>query len=195
MNEFDKILDKNEKILWEGKPEFLPFVFNMNLGVLILGIILVMSGLVVIFYGLFLGEYLYFIAPQFWLGLVIIFSPMVYRIFLLRHTHYAITNKRVIIQTGIIGRDFGFVDFDQITSAIVNIGFIDKTLGKDSGTIIISTAGNFSLGMYKDNKGYLSNISDPYTVFKFFKKVSFDVKTDIKFPNQYRPKKNPGAKV
>ncbi len=41
----------------------------------------------------------------------------------------------------------------------------------------------------------ISNIENPYDVFKFFKKVSHAVKTDIHFPNLYRPDINPGYKT
>ena len=108
--------------------------------------------------------------------------------------YYAITDKRIIIQSGIIGRDFKIVDFDQISNAEVNVGLIDKLFGDDSGSISISTAGTFTYGKHgpiHTPRG-LSNISKPYSVFKFFKKVSHDVKTDINFPNKYRPKKNLG---
>jgi len=40
----------------------------------------------------------------------------------------------------------------------------------------------------------ISNIPDPYEVFKLFKKVSHDVRTDIEYPNKLRPKTNPGYK-
>ncbi|OVE74626.1 hypothetical protein BVX95_01720, partial [archaeon D22] len=35
-------------------------------------------------------------------------------------------------------------------------------------------------------------IQNPEEVFKFFKKVSYDMKTDVQFPNKLRPKNNPG---
>ena len=38
--------------------------------------------------------------------------------------YYAITNKRVIIQSGIIGRDFKSIDYDRIQNVSANVGLI-----------------------------------------------------------------------
>lgn len=120
-------------------------------------------------------------------------SPL-YSLLSYSYIHYAITNKRVIMQRGLIGRDFQMVDFDKITNAEVNVGIIDKLVGNSSGTILISTAGTFvqtRRGARPKPYG-LVRIANPYDVFKLFKKVSHDIKTDIHYPNKLRPKSNPG---
>ena len=38
----------------------------------------------------------------------------------------------------------------------------------------------------------LSHICRPYDVFRFFHRAEFDVKTDIEYPNRFRPDANPG---
>jgi hypothetical protein len=119
----------------------------------------------------------------------------IYRWLLYKHLYYAITNKRVIIQKGVIGRDFEYIDFDQITNAEVSVGFWDKVVGKTSGSILISSAGSFTVtrqGQQVARPHTISNIDNPYEVFKFFKKVSHDIKTDIEYPNKLRPSENPG---
>lgn len=74
------------------------------------------------------------------------------------------------------------------------MGVVDKVFSGNSGSVLISTAGTFTYGKHGPvAKPYtLSNIPNPYDVFKFFKKVSHAVKTDIEYPNKYRPKVNPG---
>lgn len=87
------------------------------------------------------------------------------------------------------------IDFDKITNAEVNVGLFDKIFSKSSGSIIISTAGAFKVNRYGSRIAApyaLNNITNPYEVFKFFKKITFDVKTDMQYPNQYRPEINPG---
>ncbi len=132
--------------------------------------------------------------PHFWIGLGVVFGIPIYKILVYKRIHYAITNKRVLFQRGLIGRDFDVVDFDQITNAQVNVGILDKLFGNSSGSIMISTAGTFAhtrRGVV--SRPYvISHVENPYEVFKFFKKVSHAVKTDIHFPNKYRPKSNPG---
>lgn len=192
MNEFNKILDKGEKVLWEGKPQFLPFVIGSG-GMILFLFMLIIFTLPTFLFALSIGL-LYIFLPYI-AAITLVFSLFpLYQVLLYKCTHYSITNKRVLLQKGIIGRDFNIVDFDQITNAEVNVGLIDKIFGKNSGTILVSTAGSFSYtkkGAVK--RPYtLHNIEDPYNVFKFFKKVSYDVKTDINYPNKYRPKLNPG---
>ena len=132
--------------------------------------------------------------PHFWVGIVLVFGIPIYQILVYKHVYYAITNKRVLFQKGLIGRDFEMVDFDQITNTEVNVGVLDKLFGGGSGSILISTAGSFTYTRRGAvQKPYtISHIDNPYEVFKFFKKVSHAVKTDIQFPNKYRPETNPG---
>ncbi len=196
MRELDKVLDKKEKVLWGGKPKFWPFFFS--------AVSISLFGLVFMFFGLFAfleamktGDVGLLLFPHFWIGLAFFIGAPAYKFFVYSKTHYAITDKRVIVQGGLIGRDFQLIDFDQITNAEVNVGVLDKLFGSSSGSILLSSAGTLT---YSRNgqiaKPYtFSNVPNPYEVFKFFKKVSHDVKTDINYPNKFRPKTNPGYKT
>lgn len=193
MRELDKVLDQNEKVFWEGKPKFWPF-FLSGFASAILGILFLVIGGIFVVQGIARGNYYFIFLPHFWVGVGLVFGIPIYKALVYKRTYYAITNKRVILQKGLIGRDFEIVDFDQITNAEVNVGIADKIFGRDSGSILISTAGTMTYGRQGQvSRPYtLCNISDPYGVFKFFKKVSHAVKTDIQYPNKYRPKTNPG---
>lgn len=203
MRELDKVLDKNEKVLWEGTPQAKPYVFRSLIGTIfgIFLLIFLVPFFVVPILGndmpiWFRGAFMFIPSIFLFFALTALFSPLLAYLNW-KNTYFAITNKRVIIQKGIIGRDFEYIDFDQITNAEVNVGFWDKIVGKDSGSILISSAGSFTYGRHGERiaRPYtLSNINNPYKAFKLFKKVSHAVKTDIQFPNQYRPSKNPGYK-
>lgn len=176
--ELDKVLDDREKILWEGKPKFWPFFLKRALGSFAAGLFIIIFPVI----GWIVGPILLIGGP--------IYVGLVYK-----YMHYAITNKRVLIQKGLIWRDFEMVDYDQITNAEVNVGLFDKLFGNGSGSILISTPGTFTYtrkGGVTPTPYTLSHIPAPYEVFKFFKKVSHAVKTDITYPNKYRPKTNPG---
>src|SRR3989338_3992236 len=201
MNEFDKILDSKEKILWEGKPKFWPYLCSGSgittlFGLVWLGFLI--PFFIVAFLNIAQGGVFgwgIFLLPHFWIAMVFVVGIPLYQILVYKHIYYAITNKRVLFQKGLIGRDFEILDFDQITNAEVNVGLFDKLFGGgNSGSILISTAGSFTYGRHGPiQKPYtLRNIENPYDVFKFFKKVSHAVKTDIQYPNKYRPKTNPG---
>lgn len=201
MKEVEKILDKNEKVFWEGAPQGKPYVLR-SLGGTIVGVFLLMF-LVPFFVVPFLakGAPIWFMGSFMIIPLIFLFfalaallSPL-WAYLNLRNTYFAITNKRVIIQKGIIGRDFEYIDFDQITNAEVNVGFWDKVAGNNSGSILISSAGSFTYGRHEEQTARpytLGNIGNPYEVFKLFKDIGHAVKTDIQFPNKYRSSQNPG---
>ena len=45
------------------------------------------------------------------------------------------TNRRVIIQSGVIGIDFTSIDFSQIINSEVSVGLIDQMLKDESGSV------------------------------------------------------------
>ncbi len=196
MRELEKILNKNEKVFWEGKPKFWPF-FLSSFTASFFGLIFLIVGSFIFIQGIKTGNLLFLVFPHFWLGLLFVFGVPIYRALVWKYTYYAITNKRVLLQKGLIGRDFEMIDFDQITNAEVRVGILDKLFGKNSGSILLSSAGTLTYTRQGPvQRPYnISNVENPYDVFKFFKKVSHDVKTDIQYPNKYRPKTNPGYKT
>lgn len=132
MRELDKVLDSDEKVLWEGKPNFLPFFFS-GLWLSFFGLIFLGAGLAAIVIGISSGNYFILLMPYFWIGLIFVFGIPLYKALVYKYTYYAITDKRVILQTGLIGRDFEMVDFDQITNAEVNVGVFDTLFSKIRG--------------------------------------------------------------
>ncbi len=203
MRELDKVLGTNEHVMWEGKPVFWPFFLGSSIVTTIFGMIwllFMIPFLVVAIMSILQGNFWGFgilLLPHFWIGVIFAFGMPLYQYLVYKHIYYAITDKRVIFQKGLIGRDFEMVDFDQITNAEVNVNLFDKLFAKNSGSIFISTAGSFTYTRRGQVlKPYtLRNIQDPYTVFRLFKKVSHAVKTDIQYPNKLRPKTNPGYKT
>jgi len=202
MREIDKVIDKSERILWEGKPKFWPFFLGRSVGATFFG------GVWLLFLLFFFvtaavsnpnALTILLLTPYFWIGILIAIGVPIYTFLVYNHTYYAITDKRIIMQKGIIGRDFEIIDFDQLSNAGVNVGLFDKLFGKNSGSILLTTPGTITYtntfsqrGTMAQRPHVLSNIHDPYNVFKLFKKVSFDVKADIQYPNRYRPKENVG---
>lgn len=191
MIDINSVLDSNEQVLWRGVPSHWPFVLS-SFALTFFGI--AWTGLVFIFY--FLPQSLVILyLPHFWIGILLIIGGPLYSLLVWRYTQYAITTKRVILESGVIGRDFRTVDFDQLANVEVNVGLVDRLFG--TGSILMYTAGGAWAQPYSRRGGSVtapsfSHIKNPYNVFKFFKKVSFDVKTDELYPNKYRPDVNPG---
>ena len=122
-------------------------------------------------------------------------------------TEYAISDKRFILKSGMIGADIRSVYYDQIRSVYVVVGLVGKIFG--TGTIKIDTGRTKS---YKRNKrsvthyDKISNIKNPYEVYKILQNniseakenivsdnndISSD-KNDFAMPNEY---KNIASKV
>lgn len=199
MRELNKVLNADEKVLWEGGPSFWPFFIGRSTVLTFFGIIWMLFLLPFISSSSFFGvwKYAFLLMPHFWIGLGMLFGPTIYTLLVFKHTYYAITDKRVILQTGWIGRDFNIIDFDKITNASINVSLIDKIFGKgDTGNILVISAGSFtgngSNTFQQALDSVIASIKDPYEVFKFLKKTQFDVKTDIEYPNKLRPNNNPG---
>lgn len=156
MREFDKILD-NEKVLWEGWPQFVPFVVSsliiapVALVLLAIGWVALSDGLSSLFSSFFLL-----------VGLVLLLALPVYRVFSHKHMHYAITDKRVILQKGLIGRDFVSVGFEIMEDVQVTVNLFDRLFGKNSGSVLIYVP---STGKSKVPHRFW-HIEDPYSVFK-----------------------------
>ncbi len=192
-NEFRDVLDDNEIIVWSGKPHFF---------------IHIMSGVPFLIFGLLWGSFdLFFFkgfsstggpagfiipflllhSAPFWLSV----SNMIRLLVTHKNTCFAITNKRILTKTGFMGIDYKTKDFERISHVEVNVSPLEKILGR--GTVLIDElhipSANSRRGL-RGNRIY--GIEHPYDVFKKLKSMSLDIKTDIHFPNKYRPDSNPG---
>ncbi len=88
---------------------------------------------------------------------------------------YTITNKRVLMKSGLIGTDFNSIYFTEVKTVNVNVGLVDKifsvgTVNIDTGKIETVTSGNGNNRHSKTQTAYdkLLHISTPYEVYKHF---------------------------
>ncbi len=133
--------------------------------------------------------------PHFWLGVIIGPGALLYSILVHRHMHYVITDKRTLIQKGLIGRDYVGIEHDQLTSTQVNVGLGDKLFGDDSGTVLITHAGGQVSKKGSPRPAGLVSVTDPYAVYSMLNQTSHDVRADIQYPNALRPNENKGYKT
>ncbi len=176
MREIDNVLERGERVLWEGTPSSGPFILKRIVIVLIMG-------------GPFLGFLLFStfsfitfsaaITARPWVilcGVIpfLIIVPIALLCVLLialsyKNTYYAVTTKRMIIQKGIIGRDYTIVEFRNFTHAEVNVSFLDKIFQGDTGSLKVHTAGT---GGQQGSNLVLENIEGPYELFRMVNKRS-----------------------
>lgn len=195
-DEFRDILDSNERILWSDRPHIavhlasgLPlFIIGIIWGILDSFIITGFGGLGGMggFFSLFM---LIHLAPL-WLGV----GNMIRLILVYKNTYFCYTDKRVITKTGFLGIDYKIKDFYNIGNVEVNINPIENALGV--GTIRIDE--DYVYEGHGKNRSKrrigdrLYGIQNPYVVFKDLKEIVMDIKSDMNYPNDFRPESNPG---
>ena len=182
-----ELITENENIIWEGKPNKTLYIWSTVLPQLPFALIWFVMDYFII--TSFLGaenasEMLFILIPFFaihlmpvWIVLWALFKNSVQY----KNVLYAITDKRVIIKDGLVGIDFESIDYAEIDKISVNVSIFEK----------LSNVGTIKLKV--DSYTYnLQAIENPYEIFKRVQKISFDVKTDINYPNAKRPENNPG---
>jgi len=204
-NEFTDILDTNERILWSDKPHMIVHLAS-GLPMLIIGIIwgILDAFFITGFMGFggpgefggfggivgFLSIFMLLHLMPLWIGI----GNMVRLIFVYRNTFFCYTDKRIITKTGFLGVDYKIKDFYNIGNVEVNINPIENMLGV--GTIRIDEDYVYE-GHGKNRRSRrigdrLYGIQNPYDVFKKLKEIVMDIKSDINYPNDFRPESNPG---
>ncbi len=190
VSRLDRFLESDEQVVGDGKPQRAPFVLP------VLGFVP---------FGLFFLAFVVFFflnaasagAPDFFLfpltifiliSVAIIFVPIAWQLLRYRNTQYLITNKRIITQTGAIGRDTRFVDFDKIQEVYVTVGVVDRLFG--TGSLYAMTAGTGGFGPMQGPYGYgraygyqrpsLAALKEPYQVQKMLQEAVERRKTSVK---------------
>lgn len=202
MSNIRNILYENEKILWEGKPEKAPYIIGALFGAIPLFIFGFAFAAIPVFMAVTAKgsafRYMIFLMPHFWIGLAVMFGPIFSALFSYSRIAYAITDRRVLIESGIFNRSIKTIDMDQISNATVNTSLVDDWFGRNTGTVALSALGGLAnimvvrMGSAVSAFNCLLHIKDPYAVFKFFEKLALDTKTDMEYPNALRPAANPG---
>lgn len=190
-NSIDDVVDVNEKVLWRGKPNAKSYVLAAMVKMLPIALVwLIFDGTFITFItiGMVNGYVptviLAFIIPFFllhlapvwiWIGRTIKAAREV------KNLEYAITDKRIIIRSGMIGIDFKFINYTEIDSVNVKVGLIDRIFRV--GDIYINSS---------VNSGVLWDVENPYQIGNSLQKVTLDIKSDINYPNAKRPDVNSG---
>lgn len=190
-NSIEDVVNDNEKLLWRGKPNAKSYVLANMLKMLPIALIwLVFDGTFIFFIatGMKNGDIplgiLGFIVPFFLLHLAPVWiwiGKTVKAVREARNLEYAITDKRIIIRSGVVGIDFKFINYSEIDSVNVKVGLIDRIFRV--GDIYINSA---------INAGVLWDIEEPYKIGNALQRVTLDIKSDIQYPNAMRPDSNPG---
>ncbi len=149
MNEIPEILEKKEKTEWEGKPKYWPYIISAFFGSIIAGVLI----------GIFAGSFLKSQMTGVIIGIVVFCLTFLWGNLNYRFTHYALTDRRIILQSGIFGRSFRSINYDDVKNASVSIGLFNWLFG--TGSIKVFT------GEIESTGGKDSQIRPKYDSFMY----------------------------
>ena len=143
--EAQRLLRPDEPALWVGKPDATLWMLS-HAGSVVLGTA-VLVPFVVIFLPLMLANeaappLFRVLFPLFFLVPIVLFVGGTLLRALLGHRRvlYVFTPRRIILQRGIIGRDFEIIDRARVTDYDLRVGLWDRLMGRGTGTVRIRTA-------------------------------------------------------
>lgn len=134
---YEDYLDKNEEVLWQGKPNSFIYATGGSASIPIIIFMIFWTAIVAFinvgfdsvgqmavnrefnFFSLF--PKLFFLVPTF----VLVIIP-IYRYIASKKVEYVVTDKRVYIVSGIIGTDIQSIEYREIQKLNVNIGILEK---------------------------------------------------------------------
>ena len=191
-------LAEGEQELWSAKPKKSAFIINNIVRMMPVALIWLLFDSFIIYVFISSGAIKEMVLPiiiffafhllpvWIWLGNIITASKK------WKNTKYYVTDKRIIIQTGIIGASYDTIYYKDIKNVSLKIGVIDKLLKVgdiyiDTGSILTSSSKNVMMTIL--------DVENPYEIYGKLQKIVLDIQTDIEFPNAYRPNENPGYKT
>lgn len=191
INSIEKMMNEDETILWRGRPFKKSFILSSILK--FLPIVIIWVGIDV---SLIVCMIL-FMELEWWLLLIIGFFLLIHLMPLwfyianiitcfrrLKIEEYAFTDKRIILKTGLLAPNIVSINYASITSINLRIGIIEK----------ICKVGDIYI-VYTNGKIVLEDIVNPYYIYGELQRIANDIKSDIIYPNSYRPNENKGYKT
>ena len=154
MNEISQILESKERVIYDSEPEYAPYMISA------ISKILIVVAFISIYVKVFSKSMLWVIV----VGAVILIFGIILSNIAYARTHYAISNKRAIVQSGIIGRDFKSIDFDKMQNVSVDVDILGAIF--KVGTIKIFTGELTGGKRMKPKYDKFKYVNFPYQVLK-----------------------------
>ena len=211
-SELELMVGKDEKILWQGKPNkrcfilegifnpLLPFALvwflfdSLFIAAFIGGV--ATSGAPAVFSILPLIFFLFHLMPV-WIylgGVIFVFRRY-------QHTEYIVTDKGVYISGGLFSYTCNMKPFTELARVNIHRGIIDQIIGV--GDVVLTS--NNVADLYSSNIRVngrpldvgttIEDIKDYRKVFEIIKKLQEDIYTDTMYPNDLRPEENHGYRT
>ena len=181
-NLFNNVLEKNEKVIKIIKPNklklfvyWLGYAFWINVWIALIGIIPMIGTSLETNTSIPWQYYMIVVGV---IVIIFVVTAILAQIYY-KNNYFAYTNARILIRSGIIGIDYKSLDMRYVGALNVRVGFWDKVLKQETGTI---TFGSMSSPMATSKAvGYnFAHIEKPYELYKEMKQVVEEVKEKYK---------------
>ena len=194
-NDLKQLINENEKILYEGKPNKKCFVFEsifnpMMPFALLWGIIdfSIFGGAL-----FFSGESNtgFFIIPFMLLHLMpvwIYLGGVLFTVRKYRNTYYIVTDTGIYVSGGVFSKTYNHKPFAELSHVDLHRGVFDQMFNVGD---IITTSSQFSNNNTNASISICS-ISNYIDVYNLVRKLQKDIYTDVMYPNDKRPSENHG---
>lgn len=168
-NLFEPVLDADENIIKMYAPDKKRARFGAVLYALLISFLAIISGVPAII-GSNALAIIIFCAVLCLVFLLSLFVPLIFIALWCNKTMYAVTNKRIIIRTGIIGVDFKSLDFFMLGAIDVNVNLGDKLLHRNTGSISFGSMSS-PLTTQSVARFVFAHVTNPYETNKEVKAI------------------------
>lgn len=193
-NSLEDMLAEDETVLWRGKPKRSAYIASRVCRMLPVALIwLLFDGG---FIGAMIGLGVFKELPPFAVAFICVFFALhLIPVWIWaanvatasraqKNTEYALTDRRVLLRSGVIGIDVNNLFYTEIKSVNLKVGLTDKWF--KVGDIYITANSRAQV---------ISDIENPYQVVTMLQKIVGDIQADIHYPNALRPEENEGYKT
>lgn len=181
----EDVLETSEKIIWRGivNRRFLRFKLSALFLLIFIFSIFLMSGKMpdATSSGLPISS-----VKIGWLIVLVCLLFAAINYFYYSIQEYVLTNKRVLLKSGLIGTDFNSIYFTEIKSASVQVDLIDKifsigTINIDTGKVETYTTGDSQNRTSQTRPAYdkLLHLEKPYEAYQFFQSALSQYKENL----------------
>lgn len=193
-NELKQLINENEKILYEGKPDKKCFIFESIFNPLLPFALLwafIDFGVLSAFIITETDNMLFFLIPFFTLHLMpvwIYLGGILLTFRKYKNTYYIVTDNSIYISSGAFTKHFTTKPFAELSHIDLHRGIFDQMF--NVGDIVATSS-----QMKQNNTSAtisINSISNYTEVYNIVKKLQKDIYSDIMYPNDMRPKENHG---
>lgn len=194
-DDLKRLVGNNEKILYEGKPNIMCFIFESIFNPLLpFAIVWGIFDFGIIGASFSAGAedgMLFFLIPFMLLHLMPVWiylggALLSFRKY--RNTEYIVTDHAIYVSGGVFAKHFNTKPFAELSHVDLRRGIFDQMFGV--GDIVTTTN-----QLHENNVSAaisINSISDYIEVYNLVKKLQRDIYTDVMYPNDKRPKENHG---